>query len=1655
ANLSGATIVDYAKGPVIAVESQTPKVMLQMSKDERWWDKIYTDYDDLNGDGALDTTYNNSINYYGYFDPDKCYDYAVGSFGGPTIEYFEPAAFTTNHYCDTVAGEWSGNFLNWATMTRMDVLRKMLYGGKRHVDTATDTVLERAYLPTDAHSFAKYYNGDDLGQLTPFNFVRTDNTNGGDGDGIDDIDEGLTLCNTSNWPLSGSTIQSIASQDVLVEPLFRAVAGNFQLWSSNERYQCEWDNTHGVNRGTNANNSSASGIFAGDDSPNEISDGLQTGGFGPEFNVYVRACVPGLVAAIGDHEDCRDYPNGNQKPTGVLQEYGEDEQLHFGLLSGSYEKNISGGVLRKSVGDLSAEINFSTDGTFTADPASTVPTVGIIRSIDKFRVFGYRYGDNSAGVYFGSPSGDNCGFQLAGITEGDCNSWGNPLSEMYAESVRYFAGLTETPAFSSIDDNFIPGLDEDVFSDPLDPNNFCVGLNVLMMNTSSPSYDTDSTSVFTDVGAPPPNILTQAVGDLEGITGNDFFIGSNGATTDELCNAKTVSNLGDASGFCPEDPTLESGYRIAGMAHYSRTNDVHPGFDGEQTINTIALQFPTAVPKIDIPIGPTTASQTIRFVPQHRLNLHDLAGRIVDFRVVRAHTEIDAAQVDLTGTPASNQNYGRPTVLLPNPTNGTGIYHGKFYIDFEDSGYGADFDQDLWGMLDYVVNTNNNPATVSITTDTIAESTAREQLFGFVLEGTTQDGFHSYSGIERAQFDDPDPTIIDCNDDPTLFVNQCEIGDPARTETFIVGASAASFLPDPLFLAAKYGGFEDSNGNLIPDLASEWDRLDVLGNSCGAPPCDGIPDNYASSNNPAAMAAALRMQLNRILSNTAAQAILANEGHSPTLSVQNIYSPVRVDALGNEASWMGDLPALFVDDAGLLREDADQDGALDGYNVDHVVETFYDDVENRHRIRRYFNADPLLFDGGTAIVNEDELDSLAGIWNARENLSALTNVLAQRPFTAPSNNGRYITTWLDTDYDNIVDPGEVVPFDSTTFDGTNFGWLDQLNEANADKLVDYVRGEEQPGFRSRVVDYNNDGTAEVMRLADAPNAKPVILGAPAAEHPSDPDYALFKTQYQNRRSVTLLGTNDGQIRAFNNGFYDPLTKSFALNLTSEVTHPLGGELWSYVPKNLLGHLQWLTDPSAVHVPFVDASVQTFDAKIFLPSPKHPFGWGTILVATMGFGGGNDANGITLDTGADGPGGGNDVATKSAIVILDITDTESPPNVLAELSPPNLQYTTSKPTVVSQVDPLALLNEWHLVVGSGPTDLDGGSNQDARLFAYDLVQLVNGVPSQVSSGPFFSGQAIIGGAFNQLTGDLTSIDADNDLRSEAIYFGTAGDSAGIEGSLHRMSIAEAATPSGWGNSFELLLAGQPIVQKPTAVLRDGNVWVIANTGRVLASQDKASVATQSLYAVIDPNPLNDTFSSFGLSPGGLLDLTNSIAFTDETVDIDGDLIVDTTQGALAATIVSSGGWRRDHQSNALDPAERALGMPKLIGDALIATAFTPDLTLCGMNVNGATELLAINLLAGVPPTAAGYLGTEACGGACPGGVDILTSKIALGGGALLWPPTRLLAEIADIALPASPTTTVPATKIPMLPLIALLSLSALLLGFARSISLSRP
>jgi type IV pilus assembly protein PilY1 len=66
---------------------------------------------------------------------------------------------------------------------------------------------------------------------------------------------------------------------------------------------------------------------------------------GPDFRARVQVCVTGALGS----EKCKQYPDGNYKPIGLLQTYGDDGQLNFGMISGSYDKNTSGGVLRKDI----------------------------------------------------------------------------------------------------------------------------------------------------------------------------------------------------------------------------------------------------------------------------------------------------------------------------------------------------------------------------------------------------------------------------------------------------------------------------------------------------------------------------------------------------------------------------------------------------------------------------------------------------------------------------------------------------------------------------------------------------------------------------------------------------------------------------------------------------------------------------------------------------------------------------------------------------------------------------------------------------------------------------------------------------------------------------------------------------------------------------------------------------------------------------------------------------------------------------------------------------------------------------------------------------------------------------------------------------------
>lgn len=159
-----ATPLDLSQTPLFLTESVPPLTMLVIGRDHKLYFEAYNDATDVNGDGTIDLDFNPDIDYYGYFDSYKCYQYSS------TEQYFYPVSISPLKTC---SGQWSGNFLNYLTTARLDAIRKVLYGGYRAIDSTNFTALQRTYIPQDGHSWGKEYNnatsnGYSISLYTPF-----------------------------------------------------------------------------------------------------------------------------------------------------------------------------------------------------------------------------------------------------------------------------------------------------------------------------------------------------------------------------------------------------------------------------------------------------------------------------------------------------------------------------------------------------------------------------------------------------------------------------------------------------------------------------------------------------------------------------------------------------------------------------------------------------------------------------------------------------------------------------------------------------------------------------------------------------------------------------------------------------------------------------------------------------------------------------------------------------------------------------------------------------------------------------------------------------------------------------------------------------------------------------------------------------------------------------------------------------------------------------------------------------------------------------------------------------------------------------------------------------------------------------------------------
>jgi type IV pilus assembly protein PilY1 len=550
------------------------------------------------------------------------------------------------------------------------------------------------------------------------------------------------------------------------------------------------------------------------------------------------------------------------------------------------------------------------------------------------------------------------------------------------------------------------------------------------------------------------------------------------------------------------------------------------------------------------------------------------------------------------------------------------------------------------------------------------------------------------------------------------------------------------------------------------------------------------------------------------------------------------------------------------------------------------------------------------------------------------------------------------------------------------------------------RVINYIRGQDQsayvsstspqyaiPAFRSRQADYDEDETVETWRLGDIVYSTPTIVATPAEEFDllyQDSSYADFYAKYKNRRTVIYAGGNDGMLHAFNGGFYDSSTKKFfkAYNTTTKVFsdsgHELGSELWAYVPYNLLPHLYWLTETTYntnVHVAYVDLKPRIFDAKIFANDTTHPGGWGTVLVCGMRFGGGkipvdmNKTDGLTYIDGTDR-------TTTSAFLIMDITDPEAPPTLLAEISSGTLGFTTCYPTVVAMKDKVSTSdgNNWYLVMGSGPIESGGArgsalqnatSTQTGKIIMLDLKALGTNhvIRSLDSTGALANGVNVFASLdANSFISDPISVDADLDYKTDVVYFGTVSGGytspAYFGGKLRRIVIDDNVNPSSWDGDSTLIdlttifpagsaQYGQAITAAPSAAMdTSGNLWVFFGTGRFFNRRDANTTDNptpshqQSYYGIKDPK--------WGaVDRDSLLDVSNAVVYVGGDVEgisglgDDADLSDVKDKIAGSDEVPGKSGWLLDFPLS----KERNVGQATLLGDVLTFTTYVPSMDVC--------------------------------------------------------------------------------------------------------------
>ncbi|HYW55702.1 MAG TPA: PilC/PilY family type IV pilus protein [Polaromonas sp.] len=818
------TTVNIADIPLLALKAAPGLVMLTMSKDHRLFYAAYNDASDLNADGIPDIGFKPTITYYGNFASDRCYLYDNGRFSPKDVAKSSDGCLTA-----ASSARWHGNWLNWATTSRMDALRRVLYGGHRITDpttSASPTVLQGAFIPQDSHVWGKEYRpvtGRDSYNITYYTDLAAPTAGK------------QHLFAVRSYPYASGTTPANAGSGTypfpMPAPALRVILNADQvtdrIW--------KWTAADG-----NAN----------------IAADTAFGITSTAYTLKVEACV---TLSGAREAGCTGYPTAAPtvwKPTGVLHEYSVNDQLKFGLLTGSYRNNYSGGVVRRNIASFKDEVN-PANGVFRQVTEGTATVDGIARTIDRISIYGWK-GD-----------GYHCDNNFNSLQiEGACPSWGAPIGEMMYEGLRYFAG--KGSGFSAYANGVnvnnsgdsrlqlpLMGTGSSPWQNPFRLKSaggspICSRPVQMVIADPVTTFDNDELPyAYFDVEAQMGNPLAPPRGDLAGVNVSteadiiwgkaplptptptnenlgtrNVFVGQSGTASDGNPTAKSANSFANIQGHAPDATQSRGSFYSAAIARFGKVTGFQignppsvPMTATNATVDTIAVALGSVVPKIEISYGGKKVSLVpvsksvgpSGYVTSAAFGAFQPTGSITGFYLDTFNNTSGTTGPDYNAA----INGGRPTM--------------SFVVNFSDTDAGGDNETDA--VVGYTVSVNAAGKIVVALAPINTSAADIEMHLGYTITGTTKDGLYLdmssrplIGGVRK----DPQtkyyldtlltPTVQDPAPANGTRANGTVLPHTAtsRTLDFATSSTVSGYIPhDALWYAAKYGGagLLDANGD--------------------------------------------------------------------------------------------------------------------------------------------------------------------------------------------------------------------------------------------------------------------------------------------------------------------------------------------------------------------------------------------------------------------------------------------------------------------------------------------------------------------------------------------------------------------------------------------------------------------------------------------------------------------------------------------------------------------------------------------------------------------------------------------------------------------------------------------------------------------------